>query len=55
METMILALIGIAALGYVARLAYQSIRGKSTCNCGGDSSCGNKSGSCCGGSQHGKS
>jgi len=49
METLVLTGIGIAALGYLARMVYRGVRGETTCNCGGNSSCGSKSknGDCC--------
>lgn len=39
MEAMILAGIGLAALGYVFYVIWRSIRGKSECNCGCSGSC----------------
>jgi hypothetical protein len=43
METVVLTLIGLTALGYVGRTFWRSLHGKSSCHCsgcsGGDSSC----------------
>lgn len=44
METVVLVLIGLTALGYVARTFWRSIHGKPSCSCG---SCPDSSNSCC--------
>lgn len=38
MDTIILAAIGISAVGYIGYLVWKNVTGKSTCNCGGDCS-----------------
>lgn len=45
METVVLVLIGLTALGYVARAFWRSIHGKPSCSCSGCSESSN--GSCC--------
>ncbi|VBB07672.1 Hypothetical protein LUCI_2937 [Lucifera butyrica] len=49
METVILALLGIAAFGYVARIIWRALNGKDTCQCG--DSCKSCNG-CCSGFSH---
>ncbi|MDR3563945.1 MAG: hypothetical protein P4N59_21265 [Negativicutes bacterium] len=44
METLILAGIGLTALGYVVRIARRSMSGTHKCNCGG--TCSGRSPSC---------
>lgn len=39
MDTLVLSLIGLAALGYVFYVIWRSVSGKSECNCGSSGSC----------------
>lgn len=50
METIILALIGLGAVGFVFRKLWMTFQGKSSCGCGSSSCSGesaNKGCSCC--------
>lgn len=47
METLLVSLIGIAAIGYAGYMVWQSISGKPGCSCGNGGSCQTSGGSCC--------
>ncbi|TWH46678.1 FeoB-associated Cys-rich membrane protein [Sporomusa sp. KB1] len=47
METLLVSLIGIAAIGYAGYMVWQSISGKHGCSCGNGGSCQTSGGSCC--------
>ncbi|MCE5287337.1 MAG: hypothetical protein LLG02_16040 [Pelosinus sp.] len=47
MDKLFLMAVGFAAAVYLIRIAWKSVKGQGTCNCGSSGTCSGKPGECC--------